>query len=247
LIPLTLDSPEHQKYRRLLNPWFTEATAREMTPRIRERCVELIECFRASGRCDLVSDFARLYPTTIFMKIMGLPVEESSKFLGWIDQLMHTSDDADPDRTLRSATQQQISQYLGELIMVRRNDPREDLVTYLTRATVDDRPLTDMELVAISFLLYMAGLDTVAGMLTYIFRHLAEDPEHRARLYEHPATIPDAVEEFLRYYAIVTTSRFVTRDLEFAGCPMRAGDRVVLPTAASGRDPEQLTVRINSS
>jgi len=129
---------------------------------------------------------------------------------------------------------------LGELINARRKEPRDDLVSYLTRATIDDRQLTDMELLAISFLLYMAGLDTVAGMLTYIFRHLAEHPNHRSRLREHPETIPDAVEEFLRYYAIVTTARFVTRDVEFAGCPMHAGDRVVLPTAASGRDPKQL-------
>jgi cytochrome P450 len=239
-IPLTLDPPEHQKYRRLLNPWFSEATAADTTPRVRERCVELIESFRASGRCDLVADFARLYPTTIFMKIMGLPVEESGKFLGWIDALMHTSDAADPGGAIRAGAQQTIAQYLGELINARREDPRGDLVTYLTHAKVDDRPLTDMELLAISFLLYMAGLDTVAGMLTYIFRHLAEHPDHRKTLREHPESIPDAVEEFLRYYAIVTTSRFVTRDVEFAGCPMRAGDRVVLPTAASNRDPRQL-------
>jgi cytochrome P450 len=239
-IPLTLDPPEHQKYRRLLNPWFSEATAKEIAPRVRERCVELVESFRSAGRCDLVTDFARLYPTHIFMKIMGLPVEESGKFLGWIDELMHTTDAADPDRSLRLRAQQEIAQYLGELINLRRKDPHDDLVTYLTRATVDDRPLTDMELLAISFLLYMAGLDTVAGMLTYIFRHLAENPGHRAKLYKHPESIPDAVEEFLRYYAIVTTARVVTRDVEFAGCPMQVGDRVVLPTAASGRDPRQL-------
>jgi cytochrome P450 len=239
-IPLTLDPPEHQKYRRLLNPWFSEATAKEIMPRVRERCVELIESFRAAGRCDLVTDFARLYPTHIFMKIMGLPVEESGKFLGWIDELMHTRDAADPDRSLRLHAQQEIAHYLGELIKLRRKDPRDDLVTYLTRATVDDRPLTDMELLAISFLLYMAGLDTVAGMLTYIFRHLAENPRHRAKLRERPESIPDAVEEFLRYYAIVTTARVVTGDVVFAGCPMHAGDRVVLPTAASGRDPRQL-------
>jgi cytochrome P450 len=239
-IPLTLDPPEHQKYRRLLNPWFSEATARELGPRVRERCIELIESFRPVGRCDLVSDFARLFPTTIFMKIMGLPVEESGKFLAWIDELMHTSEAADSGGSIRAGAQQQITRYLGELIKARRMDPRDDLVTYLSRATIDDRLLTDMELLAISFLLYMAGLDTVAGMLTYIFRHLAEHPDHRRILCEHPESIPDAVEEFLRYYAIVTTSRLVTRDVEFAGCPMRAGDRVVLPTAASNRDPLQI-------
>ncbi|MGH7863532.1 MAG: hypothetical protein ACREQB_00975, partial [Candidatus Binataceae bacterium] len=138
-IPLTLDPPEHQKYRRLLNPWFSQTAAKELTPRIRERCVELIESFRRAGQCDLVADFARLYPTTIFMKIMGLPVEESGTFLGWIDAMMHTTDAADPEKSIRTNAQQTIVQYLGGLIAARRRDPRDDLISFLTNATVDDR------------------------------------------------------------------------------------------------------------
>lgn len=240
-IPLTLDPPMHTKYRQILNPWFTPATAREMTPQIRARCVELIEGFAPSGRCDFVAEFARLFPTTVFMKIMGLPVEEAGTFLGWIDQMMHTTDATDPDGSIRGNVQQTVAGYLGELITARRRQPREDLVSYLTRAEMDGRPLADEELMGISFLLYMAGLDTVAGMLSYVFRHLAERPDHRRALRERPETMPDAIEEFLRYYAIVITSRVVTRDVAFAGCPMRAGDRVVLPTPAPSRDPEEFS------
>jgi cytochrome P450 len=72
-----------------------------------------------------------------------------------------------------------------------------------------------------------------------VFRHLAERPDDRRTLREHPEKVPDAIEEFLRYYAIVITSRVVTKDVEFAGCPMRAGDRVVLPTPAPSRDPAE--------
>src|SRR5882724_892071 len=223
-IPLTLDPPLHTKYRQILNPKFTPGTAREWTPQIRARAVELIEGFRSAGRCDFVTDFARLFPTTVFMKIMGLPVEEASRFLGWIDTMMHLTDVTDPDGSKRADARMTVASYIGGLIAARRKDPRDDIVTYLTRAEIDGRPLTDEELIAICFLLYMAGLDTVAGMLSYVFRHLAEHPDHRRTLREHPEQIPNAIEEFLRYYAIVITSRVVTQDVEFAGCPMRAGD-----------------------
>ncbi len=238
-IPVTLDPPEHTKYRRLLNPLFTPGTANAMIPEIRARCSDLVEGFAPAGRCDLVADFARLYPTTIFMKLMGLPVEEAATFLRWIDEMMHTTDAMDPDFTIRNTTRMAIMQYLGSLLEARRAEPREDIVSRLLRSEIDGRPLVDGELMAICFLLYMAGLDTVAGMLGYIFRHLAEHPGDRKLLRERPELIPDAVEEFLRLYPIVNTSRVVTRDVEYAGCPMRAGDRVVLSTAPPCRDPRE--------
>jgi cytochrome P450 len=237
-IPLTLDPPAHTTYRRLLNQWFTPTAAKEMTPQIRARCVELIEGFRANGKCDFVGEFARLFPTTVFMKMMGLPVEEAPTFLGWIERMMHATDPDDPAGGFRGEIRMTVAQYLGRLIAARKAEPRDDLVSYLVQADFEGRRLTDEELLGISFLLYMAGLDTVAGMLSYVFRHLAERPEHRTLLRERPEMIPDAVEEFLRYYAIVITSRYVTKDVEFAGCPMRAGDRVVLATPAPSRDPD---------
>lgn len=237
-IPITMDPPEHTKYRRLLNTWFTPANARQMTSQIRARCVELIEGFQANGRCDFVPEFARLFPTTVFMKMMGLPVAEAPTFLGWIERMMHETDATDPDSKIRNETRVAVIQYLMGLIAARKAKPEDDIVSYMIAADFEGRKLVDEELMGISFLLYMAGLDTVAGMLSYIFRHLAERADHRRFLREHPEKIPDAVEEFLRYYAIVITSRFVTRDVEFAGCPMRAGDRVVLATPAPSRDPE---------
>jgi cytochrome P450 len=171
--------------------------------------------------------------------MMGLPVEEAGTFLGWIERMMHTTDATDPDGRVRADTRMTVAGYLGALITARRKEPREDLVSYLTQAEMEGRKFTDEELLGISFLLYMAGLDTVAGILGYIFRHLAERPGDRQVLRERPEMIPDAVEEFLRYYAIVITSRLVTRDVELGGCPMRAGDRVALATPASCRDPQE--------
>lgn len=238
-IPEELDPPEHTKYRQLLNPLFSPGRVASLEPDIRAFCIQLIEAIAPKGRCDLLADFARLFPTTIFMRLMGLPVEEADQLLRWASELMHTRPADDPDGAIRGAAMMSIATYLGGLIAARRTDPRDDIVTHLVTARIDDRPLTDEELLETCFLLYMAGLDTVAGMLTYTFKHLAEHPEHQELVRSDPASIEGVVEECLRMYAIVTTSRVVTRDVEFAGCPMKAGDRIVTPTASANRDPAE--------
>jgi cytochrome P450 len=240
-IPEELDPPEHTKYRQLLNPLFAPGKVERMEPWIRAFCASLIEPLTVAGGCDLVASFARRFPTTIFMELFGLPTSEADTFLDWVHGLMHTPPESDPDGEIRAGFMLSIAGYLGELLAARRAERRDDIISYLVGCSVDGRPLTDAELMEMCFLLYMAGLDTVAGMIGFMFWHLAEHPDHRRALVADESLIPDAVEEFLRYYSIVNTSRVVTRDADFGGCPMKAGDRAVLPTAAANRDPRAFT------
>jgi cytochrome P450 len=206
---------------------------------IRAFCVELIDKIATGSGCDLQQDFARQFPTTIFMKLFGMPVERADELLAWVGQLMHTNADADPEGAIRGDAITKIMGFLGELIAERQAAPRDDIVSHLTGSTIDGRPLTIEELLEMSFLLYMAGLDTGAGMLSYTFWHLAGHPEDQQLVRDHPAAIPQFIEECLRRYSIVTTARVVTRDVEFAGCPMKAGDRIVASTASANRDPQE--------
>ena len=130
-------------------------------------------------------------------------------------------------------------EHMNTVLDERRARRQDDIVSYLLDVEIDRRPLDDTELQQICTLLYAAGLDTVAGELGYMFLHLAEHPEHRRRVVAEPECIPAFVEETLRIYSIVTTNRIVTRDVEFAGCPMKAGDRVLLSMPAADRDPRQ--------
>ena len=86
--------------------------------------------------------------------------------------------------------------------------------------------------------MFLAGLDTVSVTLGWAFRHLAMNPDDRDRLVSDPGLIPNAIEEFMRAYAIVIPGRKVAVDTEFHGCPMKAGDMVSVPLAAAMRDPE---------
>ena len=232
-IPVMLDPPLHTTWRRLLRPFFTPVAAAVLRDRITRHCAALIDGFAARGSCDFVTDFARLYPTAIFLELVGLPTERLEEFLEWEHAILHSR----PSTGGRGAAMAALTACLTELIQDRRTRPREDLISAATRFTVDGRPVTDEELLELCVLLFLAGLDTVAAQLSYIFWHLARDDAARARMAGDPDVIPDAIEEFLRVYAPVLPARKLTRDVEIHGCPMKAGDMVMLPTAMATRDP----------
>lgn len=239
LLPEELDPPEHAKYRRLLNAPLSPAAVRAGEEQIRTLCVRLIDEIAPRGECDFLTAFAQRFPTAIFLGLMGLPVGKVTEFVGRAQTVLHVTGEQDPDFSQRTAAATGIIADIGAAVASRRATPRDDMISTLVSSTVDDRALTDDELYQLGFLLYLAGLDTVANVLTYSFRFLAGRRDLRSLLRDEPGKIPDVVEELLRLFSIASTVRVVTRDTVFAGCPMKAGDRVVLPTASAGRDDRQ--------
>ncbi len=241
MIPEELDPPEHTKYRQLLTPLFAPQVVETLEPMIRSWCVELIDGLVARGECDLNRDFARQYPTMIFLRLMGLPDGGAGEFLDTVHERIReaTKLGLSETQSMSGAYIMAMAEYMNTVLDERRVRRQDDIVSYLLDVEVDGRPLDDTELQQICTLLYAAGLDTVAGQLGYTFLHLAGRPEHRRLVTEEPECIPAFVEEALRVYSIVTTNRIVTRDVEFAGCPMKAGDRVLLSIPAADRDPLQ--------
>jgi cytochrome P450 len=246
MIPEQLDPPEHGKYRQLLSAHFSPQRIAAMEPEIRRFCGELIDELRDRGSCDVDADFGRLFPTTIFLRLMGTPAEGAEEFLAWMNGMMRTQSAMEEGVEVTAEMMNdagmltgKLMDYMNSVVAERRAEPRDDIVSYLLTCEVDGRPLTEDELRTMLLLLYVAGLDTVAGELSYMFLHLAQHPEHRRMISERPETLPGFIEEVLRMNAIVTTARLVTADTEFAGCPMKKGDRLVLPTAAANLDPTE--------
>ena len=239
MIPEELDPPEHTKYRQLLTPLFSPQKVEALEPMIREWCVKLIDSFRGNGACDLNRDFARQFPTMIFLRLMGEPEGGGASFLATVNERIRGAAEMGVEelQAMSGAYIMSMYEYLNSVLDERRANPQNDIASYLLSVEIDGRKLDDDELTRISTLLYAAGLDTVAGQLGFMFLHLATHPEHRRIVTEQPETIPNFVEESLRAYSIVTTNRFVTRDVEFAGCPMKRGDRVHLSIPAADRDP----------
>jgi len=232
LIPLELDPPEHGKFRTILSGMFSPSYTAAMEPGIRARAAGLIDGIVKRGECEFISEFARLFPVKVFMQMMGLPEEDFDLLCDWEFALLHSGTMAE---RVRGA--QGFAQYLRDLIAQRRRAPRDDLASLVLRGEVDGRALSDDEVLGMYYLLVTAGLDTVAASLGLHFRHLALNPQDQSRLRANPELTRTAVEELLRRYSIVSTSRTVTRDVEIAGVVMKAGDRVSLATSAANLDP----------
>jgi cytochrome P450 len=237
LRPLALDPPEHGVYRQLLSGAFSPPNAARRQQEVRAVCQRLIESFKDLKTCDLVNQFAKPLPTTIFVGLMGLPDAEADRLVAWNDSLLHAYDD--PGARREAATS--INQYLAGVVGQRRRDgdgPDDDLIGMLIRARVGERPITDEEILDCLFLLFIAGLDTVTAVLSFSFWSLARRPDLQQRIVDDPAVVDRAVEELLRAHAIVNPARTATTDAIIAGdVEVRAGDRVLLATAFATRDP----------
>jgi cytochrome P450 len=232
LIPLELDAPEHPKFRAIMNPIFSPARMKDLETKVRDLARELAARCAANGECDFVEDFAKPFPVSIFLDLMGLPKENMGRFLEWEALIMR-------DKRTRTAAMQQVSLYLQELITERRRNPTNDLITFAVTAKIDDRLLSDDEVIGICVLLFIAGLDTVTSSFAFHFRHLAEHPEDQESLRKDASLIPAAVEELFRAYAVVNTNRYATRDVEFAGVHIKKGDNVTCSTILASRDPRE--------
>jgi hypothetical protein len=158
MIPGNLDPPEHTRYRQVVSRPFAPDAIRAREPSIRAFCTELIDGFAERGRCELLADFAFLYPTTILLRTMGLPVERRHEFVDWVHRWNRPGSEED-----KVHVDHRIGETMLETFRASRANPRADIASLIAVAEVDGRPLTDEELVAIGRLLFIAGLDTVAS------------------------------------------------------------------------------------
>jgi len=238
-IPEMLDPPEHTAWRQLLAPHFAPKVMEALEPKVRVRCAEVVDSFAARGSCDFLRDFAWRYPTTIFMELMGLPLDRLDQFLAWEHDILHLGVNEDPDHSRAVGAMFAVMGYFNELIDERAVRPGDDLLTVSLGWKIDGNDIPRDDLLSWCLLMFMAGLDTVSIQLSYAFWYLALHADDRRRVVRDPSLIPGAVEEFLRYFAFVAPARKVTRDHDFHGCPMAAGDMVLVPLSAATRDRSQ--------
>lgn len=240
-IPVMVDPPQHAKWRQVLAEYFSPGRVKGLRDEHRGLAAHLVERIAVEGSCDFVKQVARVFPSHIFLNIMGMPVERLDEFLEWEDKMLHQSGLDDEAMAVRLEGMQQVVAYFQTLIDQRRahRDPdAHDIVSAAIGWTIDGEPVSDGDLLNCLLLLFMAGLDTVASQLSYAMLHLATHPQDRARIVAEPEIIPHAVEELLRAYPIVQTARKATQDMEFHGCPVKAGDMASFPLAAAGRDEQ---------
>lgn len=238
-IPEMLDPPVHTQWRRLLGREFSPKAVAAREAEIRKVAVETIERFAGLGGADVLDEFARRFPTVIFLRLMGLPEQDLDMFLGWVHEMLHLSYEQDPDRSRQLAAITEVSAYFDEQIALRRAAPRADLLSRAMTWEIDGEPVSDRDLHAFCLLMFSAGLDTVPISVGWALYHFATHPDHRRAILADSSVIPASVEEILRVYSFVIPARKATKDVEVGGCPVRAGEMVMLPLVVTNRDPER--------
>lgn len=232
--PMEYDPPHNQAFRLLLNPLFAPRRIAEMEAGVTATVRTLLDGLRPKGGCEFQSEFGVRLPTTIFLQLVGLPLEDAPMLLGWERQLMHGKTVVE-----QGAGAKAIKEYLLEHIRDRERNKKDDVFSYIVHAQVEGRSLTPNEKLGVCFLLYGAGLDTVASALGFLFRFLGQHPDRQEELRRRPDQRQWAIEEIMRANMNNIPGRWVTKDLEFHGVKMRKGDYVSLPTMFANRDPSE--------
>jgi cytochrome P450 len=241
LLPLSVDPPEHAKYRRLLDPQFSPKRMADLEPEARALVNEIIDAFAARGQCDFDEEFATPLPSTIFLAMMGLPHSDLPDFLRWRDDTIRPEGETvEEQEAKRQAAGQAIEAYFESAIEEKRKNPDDRLLSTVAHGEVDGRPLTHNEMIGITHLLLLGGLDTVTATLDCMIVYLAQHPERRRALVEDPSLIPAAIEELLRHQTpVMMVPRIIASDHEVGGVQLQAGDSATLLIGAANVDGDE--------
>jgi cytochrome P450 len=244
LIPLQVDPPEHAKYRRILDPLFTPREMARREPQVTELVNEMIDRFAVRGECDFHEEFAVPLPCTVFLQLLGLPLEDLDKFLEWKDGVIRPEGATGYDNRhdASASVAQEIYDYFERAIDDHIASPRDDVLSAMIAVNFkgEGGTLSREELLDICFLFLIAGLDTVTDSLDCFFVYLARHPDHRHQLVEQPDILPHAIEELLRWETPVPgVARVAMQDVEVGGCPINKGERVSPLLGAANTDPAE--------
>ncbi len=232
--PITSDPPFHHEARRLLLPAFAPKKIEPWEEEVRQICNELIDKMGDAEFIDAAVQYAQHIPVMVIARMLGLPLEDSDKFRGWVHLVLEAVNEEPETRRKKF---EEFEAYLDYHVQDHIENPRDDLISYLLDAEIMGNKLIPEHVRGTIVLLLIAGIDTTWSGIGSSLWHLATNSVDRRRLVENPDLRPTAVEEFLRAYAPVTMARMVKEDYDFHGCPMKAEDWVLLPFPAANRDP----------
>ncbi|MBR0851015.1 cytochrome P450 [Bradyrhizobium diazoefficiens] len=234
--PITSDPPVHKPAKQLLLPPFTPDAMKKLEPRVRDICNELIDGFIADGQVDAAARYTKHIPVRAIAHMLGIPESDSDLFINWIHMILELGI---KDEGVLMQAVQEMSGYFRAHIEERRSKPTDDLISYLMNARdKEGQPLEESHVLGSLRLLLIAGIDTTWSAIGSSLWHLARTPADRERLIAEPELIPVAVEELLRAYSPVTMAREVVKETTISGCPVKAGNMVLLSFPAANRDPD---------
>ena len=238
---LTADGQRHRRLRSVVDLAFARQNIEGMAKQIERIAIAQVdECEKIiaiDGKVDLIEHFARPFPLTVICELLGLPLEDRSKFRKWFE----------PFSTVQSvfgifrvgSGMRQIVRYLREQIEIVRKSPRDGLMSELVAASHEGERLTNDELLSLIFLLLVAGHETTVHLLSNTILTLLEHPKAKLELLDDWQLMDKVTEEVQRYCSPLQAGkpRYVAHDMEFHGQQLQQREMIIPLVAAANYDP----------
>jgi len=238
------DPPDHTRLRALISQAFTPKAIERLRHTIQCIVDDLLSQARQAGRMDVIADFAYPLPVLVICELLGVPVADRRAFAAWSAALAESLDALsthDPDVVQRgNAAVDGLAAYFRELVLERRVDPGDDVLSDLIAAHDGHDRLTEDELIATCVFLFFAGHETTVNLIGNGLLALLRHPPELQRLMDDPRMDGNAVEELLRFDSPVQrTARTIEHDMWLGGQKAMAGQRVMFLLGAANRDPRR--------
>lgn len=235
-VPITLDPPDHAKFRGPLQKSFSPKAINARKDEIRDLTDRLIDAVIDQGGCDFIPAIAEPLPVTVFLKMMGLPVSRLAEFRELVHEFLAATLQSEIEGV---GVMRKVADAMLDEIKARKDDLKDDLISLLWQTEIDGEPMTLELMEDYAVLLFIAGLDTVINGMGFGIRHLAANPELQDQLRANPDLIPDATEELLRRYTFTIPMRRIAKDVELGGWQLKAGEWVALYLPGADLDPRE--------
>jgi len=235
------DPPDHTRLRRMAARVFNVRSMQALKPGIESTTQWLLERLGERESFDFVAEFASPLPALVIMDMLGVPREDLPRLKELSDEMALFIGSAREARGKYDRADQatrEMMEFFRALIVARRAEPKNDLLSALVHLEEDGERLSETELEAMCVLLLFAGHETTAHHIANGLQALLRFPEELERLRKDPSLAPAAVEELLRYDGPIGAHvRIVQGERELHGRKVKAGDRVFLMMNAANRDP----------
>jgi len=238
-----MDGAMHARLRNICAAAFTPRRVEELRAVIESIADELIDKVIASGRLDMIADFANPLPAIVTAQLLGVPTEDHEQLHAWVLDLAEVLGNFQhhPDRVAEIVRSlEDLKNYVAARMEEQRSRPTQGLIYSLMTAEVDGQRLSDEQVIANVIITLIGGHETTTNLITSGFLTLLRDPDSLQQLRNHPEIIGSAIEELLRFESPVQhTARIAPADMELGGKNIKKGGRVVAVLAAANRDPNR--------
>ena len=240
---LHMDGAEHRSYRGITQGWFMSARLKKLEQGLDELAKEYVDALAASGGdADFVATVAVWYPLRVILMILGLPPGEAPHLLrltrNFVGRDLPEAKPADGKREdILVDAAQEIFGYFRDVYRDRLKHPRDDLAWVIAHATIDGRPIEDLEAMSYYLLIGLAGHDTTSSTLSGGLLALIENPAEHAKLRANPELLSLAVDEMLRWVSPVRSfMRTADRDYRLRDQEIQAGHALLMSFPSANRD-----------